>query len=274
MYKTSSELRELQLKCVEILDVVNNICEKNNIEYSLCGGSVVGAYLYQGVIPWDDDIDLMMTRENYENFILACKRDLPAKYQLQNYKTGTIYKTLFSKIVDTETTLVQLDKSGEEVVNGVFLDITVYDRIPCNIFRRIDFALANFSQMLFYSDLTKRKTIKKKLLALIGNRCSGLYILFEYIIRGLGNTKHYEYCELFGAFCQNKAYPKEIFESYTKISFEGKEYFVVEDYLQYLVCRYERTDFYEPEERQIPTHYCYVNFKLPYKEYLKKKNEN
>ena len=64
-----SELRQLQLKCLEILDIVVKICTEHNIKYSLCGGSVVGAHLYKGFLPWDDDIDIMMTRDNYNKFL-------------------------------------------------------------------------------------------------------------------------------------------------------------------------------------------------------------
>ena len=64
-----SEIRGIQKKCIQILDIVDEICRKHQIKYSLCGGSVVGAHLYQGCLPWDDDVDLMMTRENYNKFL-------------------------------------------------------------------------------------------------------------------------------------------------------------------------------------------------------------
>ena len=63
------ELRQLQLKCLEILDIIIGICDKYQVKYSLCGGSVVGAHLYKGFLPWDDDIDIMMTRDNYNKFL-------------------------------------------------------------------------------------------------------------------------------------------------------------------------------------------------------------
>ena len=68
-----SELRQLQLKCLEILDIVVKICTEHNIKYSLCGGAVVGAHLYKGFLPWDDDIDIMMTRENYNQFLVIAE---------------------------------------------------------------------------------------------------------------------------------------------------------------------------------------------------------
>lgn len=266
--KTSLELRELQLKCLEILKVVDDICRKNKIEYSLCGGSVVGAHLYGGFIPWDDDIDLMMTRVNYEKFIKVCENFLPSRYELQNYKTSSSYKTLFSKVVDRNTTLVQYDNKGNAVVNGVFLDITVYDKVPNSILKKIDFAVSNFAQKLIYFDTTDKTTIKKRMLSLIGNNCSPIYIIIENIFNLFSNSRDYSYCELFGAFCTNKLYKKEIFESYVEIQFEGNNYMIVRDYMEYLIHRYERTDFYEPEEKQISPHYSYVNLKLPYLKYI------
>ena len=274
MYKTSDELRKLQFKCLEILEVVDWICRRNNIQYSLCGGSVVGAYLYQGFIPWDDDIDLMMTRENYERFIVACRKELPAKYKLQNYKTEKIYHTLFSKVVDTDTTLVQYDNNGKEVVNGVFLDITVYDKVPQNCIKKIDFAISNFAQKLIYCDVNAGKGLKKRILSLFGNHCSCIYILCEKIFCVLGKIGDYSYCELFGAFCTNKLYKKSIFEEYAEIGFENKKFMIVKDYVDYLECRYERTNFYEPESRQVPPHYAYVDLMNSYKEYQRKQNEN
>ena len=64
----NSKIREIQLECLKILDITHRICVENAIQYSLCGGSVVGAHLYKGCLPWDDDIDIMMTRENYNRF--------------------------------------------------------------------------------------------------------------------------------------------------------------------------------------------------------------
>ena len=62
-------------------------------------------------------------------------------------------------------------------------------------------------------------------------------------------------------------YNPSIFENYSSIEFEGRTVMIVRDYTEYLQTRYNRTDFREPEEMQVPTHYKYVSFDLPYKEY-------
>ena len=53
----NQEIRKIQLKCLEILEIVDKICREENIQYSLCGGSVVGAHLYKKCLPWDDDVE-------------------------------------------------------------------------------------------------------------------------------------------------------------------------------------------------------------------------
>ena len=268
MFQTSPELRKLQLKCLEILDVVDGICRKCNIDYSLCGGTVVGAYLYQGFIPWDDDIDLMMTRENYNRFLIACKHELPNDYEIQNYKITKNYSTLFTKVVDSNTTLVQNSKNNDKVINGVFLDITVYDKVPNNCLKRVDFFLSDLAQKMMYSDYrTKHGVVRWLQKHFSGTNGSKLYDCFEKIFKLIPKRTSYSYCELYGAFCTKKMYPKDIFENYTNIVFENKRYLIVRDYIDYLECRYERTDFYEPVEKQIPPHYDYVNFEMPYQRY-------
>ena len=86
-----NEVRKIQLKCLEILEIVDKICRKYGINYSLCGGSVVGAHLYGGCLPWDDDVDLMMTRENYNKFLSVVREELPEGFSVSNYLFGDDY---------------------------------------------------------------------------------------------------------------------------------------------------------------------------------------
>ena len=71
-----TELRHLQLVILHIMKDIDALCAKNNIEYSLNGGSAIGAIRHKGFIPWDDDLDIQMTPTNYKKFIKVCREQL------------------------------------------------------------------------------------------------------------------------------------------------------------------------------------------------------
>lgn len=267
------EIRQIQLKCLEIFDIVLNICKKHNIIYSLCGGSVVGAHLYKGFLPWDDDIDIMMTRDNYNKFLEVAENSLPEGYSIINYQNSdysTTLKISFTKIMAENTTLVQ--DNGD--IMGVFLDVDVYDKVPEGILKHIDLFLC---KRLLTINTGKKpgNNIKNRLRNLclntiLSNRRKYL-MLFQKVAEFLGKySKSYTYRELFGAYHGYNMIPyaPHIFEHYTTIEFEGREVMIVRDYIHYLQTRYNRTDFREPKENQISTHYNFIDFNFPYKQYL------
>ena len=269
-----SELRQLQLKCLEILDIVVKICTEHNIKYSLCGGSVVGAHLYKGFLPWDDDIDIMMTRENYNKFLDVAKDCLPDGYSIINYQNSdlsTKWKISFTKIVNENTTLVQ--KNGD--VMGVFIDVDVYDKVPEGILKGIDIFLCK--RLLTINTGKKpgcnicNRFRNLCLNTILSNRRKFLSF-FQKVVELLGkNSRHYTYRELFGAYHGYNMIPYKpsIFENYTTIEFECRSVMIVRDYIEYLQTRYNRTDFHETEDKQVPSHFAYVDYEMPYKEYIK-----
>ena len=68
MYDSANKLKEIQQELFELMVIIDRFCRKNNIKYSLTGGSLLGAIRHQGFIPWDDDFDIMLTRKNFEKF--------------------------------------------------------------------------------------------------------------------------------------------------------------------------------------------------------------
>ena len=271
-------IRQLQLRCLIIFDIVEEICREHDIKYSLCGGSVVGAHLYKGFLPWDDDIDIMMTRDNYNKFLEVAEDNLPEGYSIINYQNSdysTSLKISFTKIMDENTTLVQ--ENGD--VMGVFLDVDVYDKVPESILKHIDLFLC---KRLLTINTGKKpgSSINNRfknlcLDTILSNRRKYL-MFFQKVAELLGRySKNYTYRELFGAYHGYNMIPynSNIFEHYTTIEFEGRQVMIVRDYIQYLQTRYNRTDFDEPKEKQVAPHYTYLDFNLPYKKFLAK-NKN
>ena len=265
-----TELRRLQLKCLEILVVVDKICRENDILYSLNGGSVVGAHLYKGFLPWDDDIDLMMTRENYNKFIRIAPSCLPEGYSMFCYQLTDYASKLrlgFGKVMDDNTTFVE--NNGD--ITGMFIDVAVFDKVPENFLRHIDLFLYKRAQMISTGKLPGsgiKKRVRDFLLDTVFSDYGRYMKFFQWVMELLGHTSHYTYRELCGPyyFASMIAYPPSIYENYAEIEFEGHQFMIVRDYVKYLQIRYNRTDFREPKEKQVPGHYGYLDFNLPYRE--------
>jgi lipopolysaccharide cholinephosphotransferase len=274
---TAPSLRDLQLKILEILDIVIRICEDYHIQYSLCGGTVVGAHLYKGFLPWDDDVDLMMTRENYNRFLEVAPSCLPEGYSLVNYQMEDALSTRlmmnFSKVMDNRTTYVH----NEGYIMGVFVDITVYDRVPKGMLRYVDLFLYRWVMSVNRGHLTGRslKNMFRNFLLdhVLPERIRFLRF-YQRVVERLSHTQRYTYRELFGAYYYKNliAYRPSVFEHYTTIDFEGRQCMIVRDYVEYLQTRYDCTDFHEPPLKQVPLHYVYFDPIIPYKDYVNAKH--
>lgn len=96
--KYGVELKKLQNEILDILVEVSNICEKNNIDYFIIGGTALGAIRHKGFIPWDDDIDIGMTRENYDKFLEIAQNSLSSNLFLQTPYTEKHTLSIIQKL--------------------------------------------------------------------------------------------------------------------------------------------------------------------------------
>lgn len=122
-------LRKLQLTQLEIAREIKRVCEKNDIRYFLCCGSFLGAVRHQGFIPWDDDLDIGMLREDYARFCVVAPEQLGPRFCLQNWHTDSNYSLPFAKVRLRNTLLVE-NKSARLAENGIYVDIFPFDNAP------------------------------------------------------------------------------------------------------------------------------------------------
>lgn len=126
-----AHLRISQLKQLEILKVIVEICNRHGITYWLEGGTLLGAVRHGGFIPWDDDIDISMTQEDLDRFNRVAAAELPSHLFLQNRNTDSEYRHTHTKVVDLNSFYVQPDDDfGTSSPKGLFVDIFPYMPYP------------------------------------------------------------------------------------------------------------------------------------------------
>lgn len=113
---------------VEILKEIDKICIRHNLQWWIEDGTALGAVRHQGFIPWDDDCDIGMMREDYEQFVKYAVAELPKGFIFQNRDVDPKYKRYIPKVRKLGTKLVEFDESLDEPYNqGIFVDIFVWD---------------------------------------------------------------------------------------------------------------------------------------------------
>ncbi|MCD7712779.1 MAG: LicD family protein [Firmicutes bacterium] len=120
----AENLRACQLRQVELLCHVRNICEKHGLQYWLDGGTLLGAVRHKGFIPWDDDLDIVMPQEDLQKFITIAQQELSQDIFLQTAETDPSTPHLFAKLRDMNSLFIEFrDDFKEEYQKGIYLDI-------------------------------------------------------------------------------------------------------------------------------------------------------
>ena len=126
------DLKELQEVQLEIVQEFDKVCRANNLKYHIYSGTLIGAVRHKGFIPWDDDIDISMLRDDYERFLKVAPKYLSDNYFIQNYKTDKEFVHSFTRLQKKGTTLVQSAWQHIDMSHKIFIDIFPMDYIEPN----------------------------------------------------------------------------------------------------------------------------------------------
>ena len=245
----------------EILDVFHNVCMENNLLYSLAYGTLIGAVRHGGFIPWDDDIDLMMPREDYDRLLQIWNSVAPAGYLLMNGNTHADYTNNFSKIVKDHTTFLQCDEDRTKTFyKGIFIDVFPGDRVAQGKVQRTIQYGACAANLLFSRGYTSGSGgligMAEKILLCIPRRFhAALRNTTERLITKWNDCADAPYMFSCTIGCCKKYYPADLFDQMGRICFNGKSYMAVADPDRIL--RIEYGDYMQlpPEEERTWKHH-------------------
>lgn len=130
-------LRQVQLIQLEMLQEVKRICTKCEIHYNIIAGTLLGAVRHGGYIPWDDDADVAMLRDEYEKFRVACKTELDhTRFYFQDHRNTRGYRWGYGKLRRKNTLFLREHQEHMPYAQGIFIDIFPLDGVPDNYFLR------------------------------------------------------------------------------------------------------------------------------------------
>ncbi len=128
-------LRKLQLTQLEILKDIDKFCKENNIEYYIAYGTTLGAIRHGGFIPWDDDIDISMKRDEYNRFIKLAKEKMQDKYDILDIENTKGYIATFAKVSKKGTKFIEASDTNK-YEQGIFVDVFPLDYSPDDVEKR------------------------------------------------------------------------------------------------------------------------------------------
>lgn len=181
---------------LELLKEIHAICEKNNITYFLAGGTLIGSIRHGGFLPWDDDADLYMTRDNWEKFVEACKIYLPPNRMLQAPDIDLTYNNTFPRYVATDSTAIHSHQVLGGAAAGEVIDILILDPISDDdaVLEGYTYNLMLYADLLNYSAVFGRR---------FGIRARD-YIKYSFMRALCGEKKMREHFEGKLAACMNE----------------------------------------------------------------------
>ena len=168
---SDEEIKAVQKTATKILKEFDRICKKHNLKYSLAHGSLIGQVRHGGFIPWDDDVDVMMPRNDYIKLRKICKTELKKPFFYQTHETDKEWFFLYDKIRYTGTVYKETAFEDKKINHGVFLDIFPLDKIPDNhLLRFIQYKRHSFYRLILhckYVNIKSRHGLKKALAIII-----------------------------------------------------------------------------------------------------------
>lgn len=251
---------------IQILHEVDDFCVKNNIKYSLAYGTLIGAIRHKGFIPWDDDVDIMMLRSDYERFVGLFNHDATQMFSVASYETDDNFRFPMAKVSCNVTTNEELGLDRY----GYAIDVFPIDKFPAseNELRKV------IKKKNWYWNLMALKTMKWNKTRSLGKNlimsASKAFVNFipYSLIHKMMRRDVYKYEQLqsnyllgclYTPYGERDIFPKGFFDTYIPVVYENCSFPVIKEYDKYLTSVYGDYMRLPPEEKRV-THHSFNAF--------------
>lgn len=260
------DTKELKIIQLELLDELKDYCDRNGLTYYLTYGTLIGAARHKGYIPWDDDIDVMMPRKDYESLIGGFNAGTKSNnVRVVSHEIDTEYYLAFAKLINTTTVMQEEVNSNYRI--GVYIDIFPLDNLADDYEKaknRMRKAFRYNEIMLFKNlAINENRAWYKNVLIGIG-RSIGILWSRDKLIKQLNDfgvrkpdgsyTKYVGVVTGISAGDESRVFKSEWFKEAVEMDFEGKKYSAPAGYDEFLRKIYGDYMKMPPADEQIPHH--------------------
>lgn len=254
-------LEELKILQMDVLQAIDEFCTEHNIRYSMACGTLLGAIRHKGYIPWDDDIDIYVPRDDYQKLISIYPDSIRSHYKLASIERNKNWELPYAKVYDDRT--IMKENASLKIRIGVNIDIFPVDDVPSGkewekfdkIRRRL---------IIFYSLMTVRVNRSRtwsKNLVIVFSKIVGLFLpprfwakrinILSQRNNGKGYKDMFECCQ---GLLQKKPFPKSLFNNIIYIPFEDRRFKAFEKSDIYLKNGFGDYMKLPPEEKRVSHH--------------------
>lgn len=257
-------LDELKVLQMDVMSAVHRFCEANHLRYSLACGSLLGAARHKGYIPWDDDIDIYLLREDYDKMIKLFPKLWEGRYKFSTLERDDNWRIPFGKVLDTKTVLQE-----GEIIYNINIDVFPIDNVPENVdkwkkydqYRRKCFEL--YSRVVDTPPIFNFNNGKPFLRNVISTLIKPFFYLvsnhlvakwFQKVATKYNNINSPMVFECAQGIFQKRPFPKALFDKRIMMPFEDREYMCFAEYDLYLSNGFGNWRQLPPKEKQVTHH--------------------
>ena len=245
---SDEQLYRLQRVELELLKEFDRICRKNGINYSITGGTLLGAVRHGGFIPWDDDADVSMLRSEYEKFVSVCDTELDStKYYFQDIDRTKGYRWGYGKLRRKDTLFLREYQEHMPYEQGIFIDVFPRDGVPDGFIQeRLHHFRCFLIRKFLWSEVGRfadRNAVKRILFSAMRIVSKGwIRNAYRSLVKDSNRKRTKRVRALtFPIPHKGKGYLREWYDAYEDIDFEGYPLMVERGYKKWL--SYEFNDY-------------------------------